>query len=738
MSQKSYEQTLKAAKYILQMRPVFNVDALFCDETENYVSPMEPAVGQTVTLRFRTAKNNVDHVFLISGPMKKVMELERSTENFDYYKTEVELKSEAFRYFFEIKSGKTHCFYNKLGMTKDLSDSHSFCIQPGFSTPDWAKGAVMYQIFTDRFFNGDPCNDVLDNEYIYIHEGTKRVMDWNRRPASMDVREFYGGDLEGVRQKLDYLQDLGVDVIYFNPLFVSPSNHKYDIQDYDYIDPHVGKILKDEGELLPYWSRDNTQASRYISRVTRKENLEASNQLFIRLVEEIHSRGMKVILDGVFNHCGSFNKWMDRERIYEHQPGYEKGAYVSADSPYRTFFHFNNEHEWPYNQFYDGWWGHDTLPKLNYENSPKLVEYILNIAKKWVSPPYNVDGWRLDVAADLGLSNEYNHKFWKMFLKAVKEANPNAVILAEHYGDPAAWLRGDEWDTVMNYDAFMEPLTWFFTGMEKHSDAYQEGLYGNADSFIGAMRYHMASFMAPSLQMAMNELSNHDHSRFLTRTNHKVGRMDHYDYDAASEGVNPAVMREAVVMQMTWPGAPTLYYGDEAGVCGFTDPDNRRTYPWGKEDQEMLAFHKAAIRVHKNYPVLTRGSLKFLLGDYNCLAYGRFDEEVQIVVIFNNNSIEKKLTVAVWPAGVGMKQTMTRILYTDAEGFSEEPEYFTVENGKLHLTLPGTSAVVLRTSKPGEVDGKDTACPEEKYPEKCGKKEGMPDKCRSEETAEKG
>ena len=596
----------------------------------------------------------------------------------------------------------------------------------------------MYQIFTDRFFNGDPCNDVLDNEYIYIHEGTKRVMDWNRRPASMDVREFYGGDLEGVRQKLDYLQDLGVDVIYFNPLFVSPSNHKYDIQDYDYIDPHVGKILKDEGELLPYWSRDNTQASRYISRVTRKENLEASNQLFIRLVEEIHSRGMKVILDGVFNHCGSFNKWMDRERIYEHQPGYEKGAYVSADSPYRTFFHFNNEHEWPYNQFYDGWWGHDTLPKLNYENSPKLVEYILNIAKKWVSPPYNVDGWRLDVAADLGLSNEYNHKFWKMFRKAVKEANPNAVILAEHYGDPAAWLRGDEWDTVMNYDAFMEPLTWFFTGMEKHSDAYQEGMYGNADSFIGAMRYHMASFMAPSLQMAMNELSNHDHSRFLTRTNHKVGRMDHYDYDAASEGVNPAVMREAVVMQMTWPGAPTLYYGDEAGVCGFTDPDNRRTYPWGKEDQEMLAFHKAAIRVHKNYTVLTRGSLKFLLGDYNCLAYGRFDEEVQIVVIFNNNSIEKKLTVAVWPAGVGMKQTMTRILYTDAEGFSEEPEYFTVENGKLHLTLPGTSAVVLRTSKPGEVDGKDTACPEENYPEKCGKKEGMPDKCRSEETAEKG
>lgn len=698
MGQKRYEQALKAAKYILQMRPVFNVDALFCDETENYVTPMEPKAGETVTFRFRTAKDNVDAVYLISGPMRKEMEWEGSTEDFDYYKIQIEMKEEAFRYFFEITSGKVHCFYNKLGITKDLSEGRSFCVQPGFSTPDWAKGAVMYQIFTDRFCNGDPCNDVLDNEYIYIGEGTKRVFDWSARPASMDVREFYGGDLEGVRQKLDYLQDLGVEVLYFNPLFVSPSNHKYDIQDYDYIDPHFGKILKDEGELLPYWERENAKASRYISRVTRKENLEASNQLFIKLVEEIHNRGMRVIIDGVFNHCGSFNKWMDRERIYEHQPGYEKGAYISEDSPYRSFFHFNNEHEWPYNQYYNGWWGHDTLPKLHYENSPNLEEYILDIAKKWVSPPYNVDGWRLDVAADLGLSNEYNHKFWKKFRTAVKEANPDAIILAEHYGDPASWLRGDEWDTVMNYDAFMEPLTWFFTGMEKHSDSYQEGMLGNADSFIGAMKYHMASFMCPSLQAAMNELSNHDHSRFLTRTNRKTGRMVHYDYDAASEDVKPAVMREAVVMQMTWPGAPTLYYGDEAGVCGFTDPDNRRTYPWGREDMELLKFHKAAIRMHKEHKVLSKGSVKFLLGAYNCLAYGRFDEKEQMVVVFNNNEEEKELTVKVWPAGVGMNRSMVQIFATDAEGFSQEKKMYPVRNGEIHITMPKTSAAVLLAS----------------------------------------
>ena len=143
-------------------------------------------------------------------------------------------------------------------------------------------------------------------------------------------------------------------------------------------------------------------------------NLEASNQLFIKVVEEAHKRGMKVILDGVFNHCGSFNKWLDRERIYENQEGYEKGAFVERESAYHDYFHFFQE-QWPYNTTYDGWWGHDTLPKLNYEGSRELYDYILHIGRKWVSAPFNADGWRLDVAADLGHSPEFNHKFWKDF-----------------------------------------------------------------------------------------------------------------------------------------------------------------------------------------------------------------------------------------------------------------------------------------------------------------------------------
>lgn len=674
-----------------------NKAALFCDGTEGYVYPPEPKENELVTFRFRTAKDDVDRVGLVTSADTYVMEKECTQGEFDYYTFETRLGEEPFRYCFEVQSGTEKYYYGRCGISREILEYYNFVVVPGFSTPDWAKGAVMYQIFTDRFYNGDKSNDVETNEYYYIGDYSQRVTNWDKYPANMGVREFYGGDLQGVMDKLDYLQDLGVEVVYFNPLFVSPSNHKYDIQDYDYIDPHYGKIVDDGGEVLPNGVTDNSQATKYKKRTTDLKNLEASNELFIKLVEELHRRGMKVILDGVFNHCGSFNKWMDRERIYEGEEDYEPGAYVSADSPYRSYFRFFKEgpENWPYNGNYDGWWGHDTLPKLNYEDSVKLENYILYIGRKWVSPPYNVDGWRLDVAADLGRSNEYNHEFWQKFRRAVKDANPNALILAEHYGDPSDWLKGDEWDTVMNYDAFMEPVTWFLTGMEKHSDEAREELLGNIDNFIGSMAHHMSNMLTPSLQVAMNELSNHDHSRFLTRTNHMVGRVEHLGPEAANEYVNKAVMREAVVMQMTWVGAPTVYYGDEAGVCGFTDPDNRRTYPWGHEDQELIAFHKEAIRIHKEHPALKTGSLKILGGEENILSYARFKGHDRIIVVINNRSERAEVKVPVWEAEIPIKCRMKRLLYSYKDGYTTEYEEYLVEDGEVVANMGPHSALVL-------------------------------------------
>lgn len=686
-------------QYIAGMRPVFNRRAIFSDTTSEYVTPAEPSAYDQVTIRIRTAKNNVDRVFVVCQGRKYLMYKESSTGDFDFYCHELQLDNEKVSYYFELNTGRIVGYYDTRGLVQEVNEYYDFVIIPGFKTPDWAKGAVMYQIYVDRFCNGDASNDVLSGEYCYINEPVQKVEDWNRYPAQMDVREFYGGDLQGVLDKMDYLQDLGVEVIYFNPLFVSPSNHKYDIQDYDYIDPHFGKIVSDEGELLSPGQKENRFATRYIDRVTNKANLEASNALFARVVEEAHKRGMKVILDGVFNHCGSFNKWMDRERIYENAEGYEKGAYVSADSPYRNYFDFHNQNAWPYNGSYDGWWGHDTLPKLNYEGSGELLDYVLKIGKKWVSPPYNVDGWRLDVAADLGHSQEFNHQFWREFRKAVKEANPNAIILAEHYGNTRDWLQGNEWDTVMNYDAFMEPVTWFLTGMEKHSDDFREDLLGNADSFWGAMKHHTASFAMPSWQVAMNELSNHDHSRFLTRTNHKVGRTNTLGPKAAEEGISKAVFREAVVMQMTWVGAPTIYYGDEAGLCGFTDPDNRRTYPWGREDQTLIRFHKDIIRLRNENDELRTGSIKYLDGDYNLLAYARFHSRGQCVVLINNNYYPVTREVSVWESGTPKNGKVKLLLQTSEEGYQLSGKEYEMVAGRISIELPPTSATILKYVK---------------------------------------
>ncbi len=692
------EYNRKIHAYIAAMKPVFRERAVFSDETAEYRTPFEPVPGDTVTIRIRTARNNVDAVYFISGAVRKPMQRAFSREGFDFYEIGIPLSDQTVHYYFELQVGSMACYYNKLGITSDLRERNAFRIVPGFSTPAWAKGAVMYQIYPDRFYSGDPDNDVKTNEYAYLGAHTRHIDDWYQVPdPQIDVRNFYGGDLAGIEQKLDYLQALGVEVLYLNPIFVSPSNHKYDIQDYDHIDPHLGKIVKEEGELLSENDYDNTRATAFITRVTAAENLTASDRLFARLTEEIHRRGMKIILDGVFNHCGSFNKWLDGERLYENQVGYEKGAYIDADSPYRSFFKFNNEHAWPYNSFYEGWWGHRTLPKLNYEDSPKLVEYILNIGRKWVSPPFNADGWRLDVAADLGRTAEYNHAFWKMFRQAVKEANPNALILAEHYGETYDWLQGDEWDTVMNYDAFMEPVSWFLTGMEKHSDHFREDLLGNGDAFRKAMQYHCASFMAPSWQCAMNELDNHDHSRFLTRTNHYVGRVKDLGPQAASEGVNHAVMREAVVMQMTLVGAPTLYYGDEAGVTGFTDPDNRRTYPWGREDRSLMEFYRLAIRIHKSHRAFSEGSLKDLGSGQNYVAYGRFTGTDQYVVAVNSSDGQLGIEIPVWETGISRSAdtVMTEVLMTWRDGYTSEPKKHKVTAGILKLTLLPYQAVVL-------------------------------------------
>ena len=692
------------------------LSAVFSDETPSYRYPSEPDPWESVLIRLRTAKNSARRVQLLFGNLRfgALMVRRESDAYFDYYEAGLVCTKEEviYRFLIDCEDGG-RIAYDKSGARAvqgnrpEFNDAYAFRFKPGFHVPDWAKGAVQYQIFPDRFCNGDPTNDVTANEYYYTAGHVRHVDHWDAAPMDTDFRCFYGGDLRGILDKLDYLQGLGIEALYLNPIFVSPSSHKYDTQDYEHIDPHFGVITDDIDHPMQGWEKHNGYAPKYIRRVTSMENLEKSDELFAMLCKEAHGRGMRIILDGVFNHCGSFNKWMDHEGIYLGKAGYQPGAYQSIHSPYRHYFHFydNSNGRSPE---YEGWWGYTTLPKLNYEASEELCEEIFRVAEKWAGEPYRIDGWRLDVAADLGHSTEFNHRFWKRFRARVKAVNPDLLIIAEHYGDPSPWLGGDEWDTVMNYDAFMEPVTWFLTGMEKHSDSYRDDLFQNGEAFFEIMRDKMSRMKYPALMAAMNELSNHDHSRFLTRTNRVVGRLTTMGSAAAAAGINKGVFREAVTIQMTWPGAPTVYYADEAGQVGWTDPDNRRTYPWGHEDQSLIEFHRDIIRLRKEIPALKDGSLKQLLADFGRIAYARFTGEERAVIAVNNTSGWTSFRLFVRDAGAPEGETYWFRMRTSEEGHDATTEAVgAVLEGNLSFDLPPYTSVVLcnKKGKPEEAAG---------------------------------
>jgi alpha-glucosidase len=711
---------LAAASLGAQELEKFEARLLYSDGSELYRSPVEPAFGEAVTVKLRVKANSLDTVNLHT--VDEVIPMLKGAEDgpFEWYFAEIPPADGITEYWFEAAQGNKRVFYSRRGIElKAPSSSYRFKIIPGFDVPDWMFGSVLYQIFVDRFYNGDPTNDVVDNEYLYDNWPAVKVDDWYQLPdawrtyadGSDRTREFYGGDIQGVIDKLDYLAELGIEGIYFNPLFVSPSNHKYDTQDYLHVDPHLGVIVNDGGDVIDpeadpnYGSSDfsnasevNAGATKYILRTTDPENLAASDALVKTLIDEAHARGMKVILDGVFNHSGSFNRWLDREQIYADDPN-GPGAYWSPDSPYSDYFVFADPDGWPGNESYEAWWGYKTLPKLNLDGSPELEQKILDVAAYWIEQ--GADGWRIDVAADIGHDASYNHEFFRKFRDAVKSVNPEAVILAEVYGDSSAWLRGDEWDTVMNYDAFFEPVSWYLTGLEKHSYVYREDLHHDGRAFQSALAEKMAKLPWVSLVSSMNQLDNHDHSRFLSRTSFYVdgdrASKDISDQSMADVGINKGIFKEATVLMMVLPGAPTLYYGDEAGLTGLTDPDNRRTYPWGREDQELLAFHNAVIDLHRSYPALLDGSYVSVGADTaGMFAAARWDQDDVIVAAVNNSDHERRVKLDLTLVGYTGREQLETLLTTSQETHGIGGPTLRADDGELSVTIPAWGSVVLR------------------------------------------
>lgn len=485
----------------------------------------------------------------------------------DFWFVSIEPTYRRMRYAFFIDSDKTYIFTERntvqVGGFNDpeLHNVKNFFCFPFinsvdvYKAPDWVKDAIWYQIFPERFANGDKNNDPKD------------AKEWSEPVTS--PWDHYGGDLKGVTDHLDYIKDLGVNAIYFTPIFHSNSNHKYDTIDYMTVDPHFGDkmVLK-------------------------------------TLVEEAHLRGIKVMLDIVFNHCGLlFEKFQDVVK---------KGA----DSLYKDWFHIKNYPVFDSNKNmnasrdlnFDTFAFTPRMPKLNTENK-ETREYLLNIIRYW-SDEACIDGFRLDVA------NEVDHNFWREFRTVVKEKNPNAYILGEVWHDANPWLMGDQFDGVMNY-----PL----------NDAMIDYFANDSLDTLGfSHQVIKANFNYPRHvnENMYNLLDSHDTPRFLHLT-----------------GENTDRLKLAYVFLMTHMGSPSLYYGDEIGMTGGHDPDCRRPMIWEEENQDldMLAFIKQLIRIRKSHEILRhKGELCFLQENVHedVLLYKRYDETESYYILINRSSKE--------------------------------------------------------------------------------------------------
>ena len=424
--------------------------------------------------------------------------------------------------------------------------------------PSWVKDAVFYQIFPERFANGDPSNDPPGTE------------PWGGVPKS---RNYFGGDLQGIIDRLDYIASLGVNALYLNPIFESKSNHKYHATDFLKIDPHVG-----------------------------------DDATFKQLVDGCHARGIRIILDGVFNHTGV--EFFAFEDLKKH----------GALSRYAKWYNVYSFPVAPPNEpNYECWWGYGNLPKLMTHN-PEVRDYLFKVTEHWMR--CGIDGWRLDVP------NEIPHTFWIEWRKLVKSINPEAYIVGEIWDDAGPWLQGDQFDAVMNY-RFRKACLDFFVLRKKTPGEFAAALDSITSSY------------PPEVNFAMqNLLGSHDTERLLTLCS---GNTD--------------IVKLAWLFQMTYVGAPMVYYGDEVGMTGGKDPGCRGTMIWdaGKQDHALLGYLRAAIGMRKEFTVLRRGSFDTLspAGQETVFAFTRRHGDAMAVVILNNGQTQQEIDLPLPAEGLG-------------------------------------------------------------------------------------
>lgn len=544
--------------------------------------------------------------------------------------------------------------------------------------PQWAKTVVWYQIFPERFSNGDPGNDPTldDQKGAWPHDTTSpwQIHPWNSDWYKLQpyeqvngkgfgynvIRRRYGGDLQGIINKLDYLQELGINAIYLNPIFESPSLHKYDGASYHHVDPNFGPDPKGDRELIKQETPDDPSTWVWTS----------ADKLFLKLVEEVHERGMKIIIDGVFNHMGinsfAFRDIEKNQQNSKYKDWFEIKSF--ADPVKGTKF------------IYNGWFGVAELPEIKEDDNgivegPK--EYIFAATRRWMDPDNNrnlkkgIDGWRLDVAFCV------KHPFWKDWRNVVKSINPEAYLTAEII-DPIPiikpYLEGDEFDAVMNYN-------FLFTCSEYFVDPNNKLITSDFDTLLKELRN---AFPEGVDYVQQNLIGSHDSQRILSHiVNKDLGRYRNWgEHFGLSKAENPKynvrkpdrdeikILKLITLFQFTYVGAPMIYYGDEAGMWGANDPDCRKPMVWkenvyedeiynrdqSKRSPDKVEFnsglfehYKKLIGIRNKFSALQTGSFETLItdDDKNVYGFARKSDSQNIVVLINNNEMSSILELEI-------------------------------------------------------------------------------------------
>lgn len=450
-------------------------------------------------------------------------------------------------------------------------------------TPDWVRDAVFYQIFPDRF-----ARSLTVPKAAHLDE-------WGSTPTRQG---YQGGDLIGVAERLDYLKDLGVNAIYFTPIFQSASNHRYHTHDYDKVDPMLG-----------------------------------GDAALRRLLDEAHARGMRVVLDGVFNHAS--------RGFFQFHDILENGA----DSAYLDWFHVN---QFPLNAYdvdkqpaYKAWWGLPALPKFN-TDTPAVREFLLGVGRKWID--FGIDGWRLDVANEIE-----DDSFWQEFRRRVRAGNPEAYIVGEVWVESTRWLNnGDMWDAVMNYPFTRACIAFFIGDAVDEDELRPTALYPAGPTDVETFRRNVERLIeiypGSVTSVMLNLLSSHDMARFVT-----LARGDQ------------SALRLATLFQMTYPGAPSIYYGDEIGLAGGHDPLNRAAFPWQKDawDTTLLHDFQRIIALRKAHASLRRGAFKILAAERDVFAYVRQLGDETFVIALNASKQTRRVDLplsGLLPDGSGLEE----------------------------------------------------------------------------------